>query len=68
MSILSILQYCDGKAYSPDCRALFFGALYLLFASVKFLFSKWEAHTSKKIFWAKNGELFPGMQIRGGEP
>ncbi len=47
MSILSILRYCDGKAYSHDCKAINFGALYLLFASVKF----W--------FYFSNGKLTP---------
>ncbi len=69
MSILSILWYCHGKAYSHDCNALNFGALYLGHSQLIFgmadrtiLFFKRKAYTSKKIFLARKLELFQGIR------
>ncbi len=52
---MSILWYCDGKAYSYDCKVVNFGVLYLLFTSVKFWFSFSNEKLTplRKDFWQK---------------
>ncbi len=69
MSILSILLYCDGKAYSHDCKVLNFGSLYLLFAWVKFrfYFSNGKLTPPRKYFWQKMWD-FSKEFVRHGKP
>ncbi len=66
---MSIPRYCDGIAYSHDCKTLNFGALYLLFASVKFwfYFSNGKLTPLRKYFWQKIRN-FSQEFVRGGKP
>ncbi len=69
MSILSILRYRDGKAYSHDCalkRSVQSTKPWSLISTfcigeVLILFFKWGAHTQENIFGKKFG-IFPRKQ------